>query len=127
MRISGDILETVFHKAICQTRIHCSPVDVNSTLFLLYNSWNSSGQNTGVERLPSPGDLPNPGIEARSPALQADSLPAEPQGKPTYNDESVFSITEAILCKERSCIMTSLVLLVGINKHELSICNCTYL
>ena len=29
-----------------------------------------------------PGDLPNPGIEARSPALQADSLPAKPQGKP---------------------------------------------
>ena len=25
---------------------------------------------------PSPGDLPNPGIKARSPALQADSLPA---------------------------------------------------
>ena len=31
---------------------------------------------------PSPGDLPNPGIEPRSPTLQADSLPAEPQGKP---------------------------------------------
>ena len=31
---------------------------------------------------PSPGDLLNPGIEPRSPALQADSLPAEPQGKP---------------------------------------------
>ena len=31
---------------------------------------------------PSPGDLPNPGIEPRSPALQADSLPAEPYGKP---------------------------------------------
>ena len=28
---------------------------------------------------PSPGDLPNPGIEPRSPTLQADSLPAEPQ------------------------------------------------
>ena len=28
------------------------------------------------------GDLPNPGIEPRSPTLQADSLPAEPQGKP---------------------------------------------
>ena len=27
-------------------------------------------------------DLPNTGIELRSPALQADSLPAEPQGKP---------------------------------------------
>ena len=31
---------------------------------------------------PSPGDLPNPGIKLRSPALQADSLLAEPQGKP---------------------------------------------
>ena len=31
---------------------------------------------------PSPGDLPNPGIESRSPALQVDSLPAEPPGKP---------------------------------------------
>ena len=34
------------------------------------------------EPFPSPGDLPNPGIEPRSPALQVDSLPAEPQGKP---------------------------------------------
>ena len=32
--------------------------------------------------LPSPGDLPNPRIEHMSPTLQADSLPAEPQGKP---------------------------------------------
>ena len=31
---------------------------------------------------PSPGDLPNPGIKPSSPALQADSLPAEPKGKP---------------------------------------------
>ena len=31
---------------------------------------------------PSPGDLPNPGIEPRSPTLQAYSLPTEPQGKP---------------------------------------------
>ena len=29
---------------------------------------------------PSPGDLPNPGIEPRSPALQADALPSEPPG-----------------------------------------------
>ena len=27
---------------------------------------------------PSPGDLPNPGIEPESPALQEDSLPSEP-------------------------------------------------
>ena len=30
---------------------------------------------------PSPGDLPNPGIEPRSPALRMDSVPAEPSGK----------------------------------------------
>ena len=30
----------------------------------------------------SPGDLPNLGIEPESPALQADSLPSEPPGKP---------------------------------------------
>ena len=30
---------------------------------------------------PSPGDLPNPGIKAMSPALQADSLPLSHQGK----------------------------------------------
>ena len=37
---------------------------------------------------PSPGeDLPDPGIEPGSPALQADSLPSKPSGKP----QSVFS------------------------------------
>ena len=30
----------------------------------------------------SPGDLPNPGIKPGSPALQADTLPSEPPGKP---------------------------------------------
>ena len=32
--------------------------------------------------IPSLGDLPNPGTEPGSPALQADSLPSEPPGKP---------------------------------------------
>ena len=30
---------------------------------------------------PPPGDLPNPGIKPKSPALQADSLPTDPPGK----------------------------------------------
>ena len=30
----------------------------------------------------TPEDLPDPGIESGSPALQADSLPSEPPGKP---------------------------------------------
>ena len=31
---------------------------------------------------PSPGDLPDPGIELRSPSLRADALPSEPPGQP---------------------------------------------
>ena len=38
---------------------------------------------TGVGCHPPPGDLPNPGSKPRSQALQADSLPSEPAGKPT--------------------------------------------
>ena len=36
---------------------------------------------------PSPGDLPDPGIKPRSPALQADSLPTELWGKPIKKAE----------------------------------------
>ena len=38
-----------------------------------------SSEEHCTQPFPSPGDLPNPGIE---PALQVDSLPAEPPGKP---------------------------------------------
>ena len=48
----------------------------------LYSPWNSPGQNTGVGSLfLLQGDLPDPGIKLRSPALQAGSLPSEPQRK----------------------------------------------
>ena len=33
---------------------------------------------------PSPGDLPDSGIECKSPALHVDSLSPEPTGKPPY-------------------------------------------
>ena len=46
------------------------------------------------EAFPSPGDLSNPGIKPRSPSLQADSLPAEPQGKPTM----VMNIINYLFC-----------------------------
>ena len=45
---------------------------------------------------PSPGDLPNPGMEPRSPALQADSLPSEPPGKTLVASKSP---TQASLSK----------------------------
>ena len=36
---------------------------------------------------PSPGDLPDPGIEPGSPSLQTDSLPPEPPGKPSESSQ----------------------------------------
>ena len=36
--------------------------------------------------LPSPGDLPDPGIEPGPPTLQTDSLPSEPPGNPAIDD-----------------------------------------
>ena len=40
--------------------------------------------------VPSPGDLPDPGIEPGSPALQADSLPSEPPGKSPLSLQLTF-------------------------------------
>ena len=41
-----------------------------------------------------PGDLPNPGIEPRSPALQADSLQSEPLGKPQNTGVGSLSLLQ---------------------------------
>ena len=41
-------------------------------------------------------DLPNPEIEPRSPTLQADSLPAEPQGKPKNTGVGSLSLLQEI-------------------------------
>ena len=49
-----------------------------------------------LEPFPSPGDLPNPGIEPRSPALQEDSLPAEPPGKPKNTGVGSLSLLQQI-------------------------------
>ena len=45
---------------------------------------------------PSPGDLPHPGIEPGSPALQADALPSEPPGKPIKDDNCQYKDTPLI-------------------------------
>ena len=44
----------------------------------------------------SPGDLPNRGIEPRSPTVQVDSLPAEPQGKPKNTGVDSLSLLQQI-------------------------------
>ena len=48
---------------------------------------------------PPPGDLPDPGIESRSPALQADSSPSEPPGqeeKGVTGDEVVDGTVDSV-------------------------------
>ena len=81
------------HHRKCITQscpILCDPHGLWPARFLC--PWNYPGKNTGVGGrsllqgvFPSPGDLPNPGIEPGSPALQADSLPFEPQKKSIEN------------------------------------------
>ena len=41
---------------------------------------------------PSPGDLPDPRIKPGSPALQTDSLPSEPPGRPCLAQSKVQSV-----------------------------------
>ena len=67
---------------------------------------------------PSPGDLPNPGIEPRSPALQAVALPSEQPGKPIgfwahpnqHNSSEIDCICQDPMSKyshtHRSCVRT---------------------
>ena len=50
----------------------------------------------------SPGDLPNPGIKPRSPILGADSLPAEPQGKPDNTGVGSLSLLQQIFPTQES-------------------------
>ena len=53
---------------------------------------------------PSPGDLPDPGIEPRSPALQADALLSEPPGKPwLWVKLGLVLVGKAILSKSLIC------------------------
>ena len=64
--------------------------------FSMKFSWNSPGEDTGVGSLFPSLNLPNPGIEPRSPSLQADSLPAEQQGKPKNTGMGSLSLLQWI-------------------------------
>ena len=48
------------------------------------------------------GNLPNPGIEPRSPTLQVDSLPAEPQEKPNNTGVGSLSLLQQIFLTQES-------------------------
>ena len=62
-------------KSLRRVRLFANPWTTQSMGFSRPEHWSE-------KLIPSAVDLPDPGIEPRSPALQAVSLPAEPQGKP---------------------------------------------
>ena len=50
----------------------------------------------------SPGDLPDSGIKPESPALQADSLPSKPPGKPKNTGVGSLSLVQEIFLTQGS-------------------------
>ena len=62
-------------KLLSRVRLFATPWTV------AYQASLSMGFSRQELSLPSPGDLPDPGIEPRSPTLQADTLPSESPGK----------------------------------------------
>ena len=71
---------------------------------------------------PSPGDLPNPATEPGSPALQTDSLPPEPPGKPNnyiFTKQQEQKHTEQTLTESKGEIDNSTI----VNRFQYSIFN----
>ena len=80
LKLNPNILVKVKVKSLSRVRLFATPWTVAyqappSMEFSRQEYW------SGLP-FPSPEDLPNPGIEPGSPALQADALPSEPPGKP---------------------------------------------
>ena len=71
----------------------CDPLDCSQQDSSVHSISQARILESGLP-FPSPGDLSNPGIEPRSPALQAYSLPSEPPGKPLYKMLSTLGTQE---------------------------------
>ena len=72
---------------------------------------------------PSPGDLPDPGIEPGSPTLQADTLPSEPPGlspfkclRPSITCETNQLYLKSLGLKKAEAVFTSWLDLTNIHK-----------
>ena len=62
----------------------CDPMDCSLPDSSVHGILQAREDWTGLP-FPSAGDRPQPGIKTGSPALQADSLPTEPPGKPKFH------------------------------------------
>ena len=72
-----------------------TPWTIQSMEFSRPESWNR-------QPFPSPGDLPNAGIQPRSSTLQADSSAAEPPGKPKNTGVGSLSLLQQIFPPQES-------------------------
>ena len=75
------------------------------------------GYWTGLP-FPSPGDRPNPGIKPGSPALQADSLLTELQGKPKDTKVKVKSLSHVRLLLTPWTVACQALLSMGFSRPE---------
>ena len=79
-------IEWTTFSVTCSLKLSLSRVQLSVTVWTVaYQAPPSRGfsrqENWSGLPFPSPGDLPNPGIEPRSPSLEADILTSEPPGK----------------------------------------------
>ena len=106
-------------KSLSRVQLFATAWTIQSVKFSRPEYW-------GGQPFPSPVDLPNPRIEPRFPALHADSLPAEPQGKPrsckSHNSQSYFS--GSIMCRALSLHFAYMNLS---SHHQLQWMYCCYL
>ena len=99
----SKVFWSIFIQFTCQCRrwtvTHQTPLSME---FSKQEYWNAL-------LLPSPGDLPNPGIELVPPALQADSLPLSHRRSPVLHMPRVFSS----LAKQPQLLLHFLLLLIS--------------
>ena len=82
-------------KSLSHVQLFVTPWTIQSMEFSRPEYW--SGQP-----FPSRGHFPNPGIKPRPPTLPADSLPAEPQGKPKNTGVGSLSLLQWIVPTQES-------------------------
>ena len=109
MECKPKCLAVLYLYQTCRTKLSPKKVKVKVTQLCpaLWDTMDCSPPSSSVHRIsrqeywsgqwfPSPGDLPKPGIEPRSPALQADSSPAEPQVNPQNTGVGSGSLLQRI-------------------------------